>query len=613
MRHLSRLSLIWLIALVNVQPVLAAGLDQAIIKPASAETWGERLAASVGYEGFAKSYALVIGISAYPGGYADLPTSDDATRMAKFLVEKAGFDHVHILTEERATRDRVAELMSEEFPTLVEANDRFLFYWSGHGDTRDIPQGRRKAGYLPLHDTPPGRWSRMIAMEDVQRWSDFLNAQQSLFLLDACFSGLAGLAQKSTPKEWTIQRLAQRGHHLMSAGTDEETTIASDRWKGSLFTHAVLNGLEGAADVLPKDGIISLTELKAYVQDKVLFERRNAHHEREITPQLRDLQHNTGEFFFLTGAQGRTGDFVLPDLTQDTTVETKSPDTQGSEHSEAARPANDALPTPTDDGIGLTSNDPLTMFRDCRTCPEMLVMPAGAFFMGSRSSEPGSFNHERPRHRVNVDSFAIGKYEVTFDEWDACVEAGACDHRPDDQSWGRSDRPVINVSWNDAKQYTTWLSGQTGADYRLPSEAEWEYAARAFPTSKGQNAPAYAFGDNITQQQANFGGTIGRTTDVGSYPANAWQLHDMHGNVWEWVADRWDEDYDARTRRLRDEREQEIRGEIAPSDTTAVPRVLRGGTWLSLAEEVRSAIRYAQQPDDRNDKIGFRVARTLTP
>ena len=220
-RHLSGLSLYCLLAFVEAQPILAAGLDQAFVKPDSAETWGERLAASVAYDGFSKSYALIIGISAYPGGYADLPTGDDATRMAKFLFEKAGFDYVHVLTEERATRDRVAELMSEEFPKLLEADDRFLFYWSGHGDTRDIPQGRRKAGYLPFHDTPPGRWSRMIAMEDIQRWSDFLNARQSLFLLDACFSGLAGLSQKSTPKEWTIQRLAQRGHHLMSAGTDE--------------------------------------------------------------------------------------------------------------------------------------------------------------------------------------------------------------------------------------------------------------------------------------------------------------------------------------------------------------------------------------------------------
>ncbi|MEL6964396.1 MAG: SUMF1/EgtB/PvdO family nonheme iron enzyme [Pseudomonadota bacterium] len=601
-----------MIAFIYTQPILAAGLDQAFTKPETAETWGERLAASIGYEGFAKSYALVVGISDYPGGYGDLPTSEDATRMAEFLFEEAGFDHVHILTEERATRDRVAELMSEEFPKLVKANDRFLFYWSGHGDTRDIPQGRRKAGYLPFYDTPPGRWSRMIAMEDIQRWSDFLNAHQSLFLLDACFSGLAGLAQKSTPQEWTVQRLAQRGHHLMSAGTDEETTIAGDRWQGSLFTYAVLEGLQGAADSLPKDGIVTLTELKAYVQDKVLFERRTARHESEITPQLRDLQHNSGEFFFLTGERVDLGETIQPSPFPDDTAE-KGNGEQSSDQETAGLPTNQSESSSTRPVIGPSSYDPLTSFRDCETCPEMLVIPAGAFFMGSRSSEPGSSDHERSRHKVNVESFAIGKYEVTFDEWDACVEAGACDHRPDDQSWGRGKRPVINVSWNDAKQYATWLSGQTGVTYRLPREAEWEYAARAFPTSKGPNAPAYAFGNTITQQQANFGGLVGQTTDVGSYLANAWLLHDMHGNVWEWVEDRWDETYDARVRRQRDERQQEIRGEVVSSDISAIPRVLRGGTWLSLAEEVRSANRSAQHPDNRDKKIGFRVARTLTP
>ncbi len=119
-------------------------------------------------------------------------------------------------------------------------------------------------------------------------------------------------------------------------------------------------------------------------------------------------------------------------------------------------------------------------FRDCPECPEMVVIPAGNFTMGSPANEPGRYDDEGPRHRVTIPrAFALGRYEVTFAEWDACVQAGGCSRRPDDWGWGRGNRPVINVSWGDAREYVRWLSRKTGQAYRLPSEAEWEYAARA--------------------------------------------------------------------------------------------------------------------------------------
>ncbi|BDI04264.1 SUMF1/EgtB/PvdO family nonheme iron enzyme [Sphaerotilus microaerophilus] len=133
-------------------------------------------------------------------------------------------------------------------------------------------------------------------------------------------------------------------------------------------------------------------------------------------------------------------------------------------------------------------------FRDCDddSCPWMVVLPAGSFMMGSPESEPGRDDDEGPQHRVKVASFAVGQYEVTFRQWDACVGAGGCKHKPGDEGWGRGQRPVINVSWSDAQQYVKWLSGKTGQTYRLPSEAEWEYAARA-----GTITP-YAFGESLT-------------------------------------------------------------------------------------------------------------------
>jgi formylglycine-generating enzyme required for sulfatase activity len=178
------------------------------------------------------------------------------------------------------------------------------------------------------------------------------------------------------------------------------------------------------------------------------------------------------------------------------------------------------------------------VFRDCDVCPEMVALPAGQFLMGSPDGEKDRDSDEGPQHEVTIKPFAIGKYEVTFEEWDACVQAGGCNgYRPGDQSWGRGKRPVINVSWRDAQAYVAWLSGKTGQSYRLPSEAEWEYVARAGTTTR------YAFGDEIVAKEANFGSTIGKTTAVGAYPPNRWGLFDMHGNVLEWVEDVYHDGY----------------------------------------------------------------------
>ena len=256
-----------------------------------------------------------------------------------------------------------------------------------------------------------------------------------------------------------------------------------------------------------------------------------------------------------------------------------------------APPATAPPPSPFPVGIGES-------FRDCAECPEVVVIPTGRFKMGSPSSETGRDLDEGPQREVSVlRSLAVGKFEVTFAEWDACVAASGCSRRPSDGGWGRGSQPVMNISWGDAQEYVRWLSLRTGRGYRLLTEAEWEYAARA-----GTTTP-YSFGFLVGPSQANYsGGGLGRTQAVGSYPANAWGLHDMHGNVWEWVQDAYFAGYAG-----------------APSDASQAvesahyprysARILRGGSWDSGPQYLRSALRLRSSWEGAHD-TGFRVART---
>jgi formylglycine-generating enzyme required for sulfatase activity len=251
-------------------------------------------------------------------------------------------------------------------------------------------------------------------------------------------------------------------------------------------------------------------------------------------------------------------------------------------------------------------SNPGETFRDCSSCAEMVVVPAGTFMMGSPENEKFYQKDEQPRHKVTIAKpFAVSKFEVTFDEWDACVRAGACAnyHQVDDQGWGRGKRPVISVSRNGAKAYAEWLSERTRQQYRLLSEAEWEYAARAGATTN------YSWGDDIGTGNANCDGcNIQRdgqqkTSPVGSFAANRFGLFDMHGNVFEWVEDCWHNNYNG-----------------APNDGSAWTTscldenvgVVRGGSWQNGPQALRAASRFENSSDRWDFRIGFRLARTLT-
>jgi formylglycine-generating enzyme required for sulfatase activity len=241
-------------------------------------------------------------------------------------------------------------------------------------------------------------------------------------------------------------------------------------------------------------------------------------------------------------------------------------------------------------------------FKECaKGCPGMIVIPAGKFIMGAPKNESDRNASEGPPHEVTIAKpFAVSKFEVTFEEWDACAAAAACPRVPD--SWGRGEMPVINVSWVDAKQYVTWLSQLTGKHYRLLTEAEWEYAARA-----GSNT-RYSWGNDLGTGNANCDGCgsqwdLQQTAPVGLFKPNGFGLYDVHGNVWEWVEDSWHETYDR-----------------APTDGSAwlqggdpSYRVIRGGSWRNEGDVVRAAVRVQRNASVRFDTLGFRVARTMQP
>jgi len=245
-------------------------------------------------------------------------------------------------------------------------------------------------------------------------------------------------------------------------------------------------------------------------------------------------------------------------------------------------------------------------FKDCETCPDMVAVPAGRFRMGAPKGEKGHQPAEEPQHDVRVAApLAVGKFEITFDEWEACaLEGGCANYRPQDGGWGRGRRPVIYVSYDDAKSYVEWLRQKSGKAYRLLSEAEWEFAAR------GGTSTPFASGETLEPTQANFdassasgsrklGTYQGTTVEVGTFAPNPFGLYDMEGNVFEWVEDCWNPTHAGAP------------DDASPRGGDCKRRVAKGGAWYYEAEFARPSARMSFPQASRLNVVGFRVARPL--
>ena len=582
---------------------------------------------------------------------------NDAEAFKRFVTGELGFDANRVIDLRDATKtdmEGAFGVKGNEKGTLWKwmrrdgSSDVVVFY-SGHGMEGSISDTGRRPGYLLPVDTKKDRaelngYPIELLYENLGK----LPSKSVTVYLDACFSGVAG---ESVADASPVSRGAnisgvsgEPGFAVLTAASGNQLASWDREARHGLFTEHLLDGLYGAAD---KDGNgrVTAREAKLYLDDEMTSAARSKHR-REQDAGLHGDASAVLSFSSMDGWGSRPS-LGPPPVAFTVLVEPAEARVRilnigasyragmelaaGSYEVEASAPGYVTKTETTAHGASPTVQRIVLRkvggrFRDCPECPEMAVLPAGSYRMGSPSHERARREWEGPVHEVTIAApFALGVYEVTVAEFGRFVDetgysAGSSCHvyykgvGPSkgphlgaswrSPSFGQGERhPVACVNWNDAQAYAAWLSREAGEEYRLPSESEWEYAARA-----GTITVRY-WGEGESSQCRHANGACREerhgyryTTPVGSLTANGWGLHDMLGNVWEWTEDCWNGSYGG-----------------APSDGSAWEygecdqRVLRGGSWLSVPENLRAAARVGQTSGRRFSTYGFRVARTLTP
>nr|VFJ62883.1 MAG: Formylglycine-generating enzyme, required for sulfatase activity, contains SUMF1/FGE domain [Candidatus Kentron sp. FW] len=519
---------------------------------------------------YRESHALIIGVSDYTNGWDPLPgVLKDVEAVGKAL-EENGFEVDTVLDPDSNQLEAAFENFIRDHGRKKE--NRLLFWFAGHGHTLAPPfSPDERMGYLVPKDAPlpdgdenEAEFDRLaLPMQRIEEYAERrIYARHALFLFDSCFSGALLETTRSTPIPENISyKTAKPVRQFITAG--EAGEVVPDH---SIFREQFIEALAGAGDA-DSDGFLTGVELGEFLQKHVIHYSKKKQHPQYA--KSRNSRLDDGDFVFAVGRNVPDKIFEDFEIFQD-------------------------------------------RLKDGSLGPRMIVVPAGKFTMGSPKDEPErDDNREGPQHQVHIAKrFAMGVTEVTFEDYDRF--ASATDRRfPNDQGWGYGKRPVINVSWNEASAYARWLTKQTGKQYRLPSEAEWEYAARA-----GTTTP-FSTGDCIHTDQANYDGDGEDYTDcgaktgvyrkqtvpAGSLTANPWGFFDMYGNVWEWIEDCWHENYQG-----------------APTDGTVwreknngdcFERVIRGSGWIDAPKNLRSAYRKTFATEVAAYDVGFRLARDI--
>jgi len=574
-----------------------------------------------------KRVALVVGNAAYERVPKLTNPANDARDMAAAL-KGLGFDVVEGFDLNKAAFDRKVL----DFAAAVEGASVSIFYYAGHG--------LQVAGqnYLAPVDaqllSPTAIDFELMKVEVIQRVME-MSTKTNVLFLDACRDNplgrnLAGsLGTRSVDVRKGLAQIEAGSGTLISFSTQPGAVAVDGKGRNSPYSGALIKHLSSSNDDLNAVLIAVRNDVMTATQDaqvpwehsalrgRLYFNQVSPVSEPGKTPPIRLSEaaeawraaEKTMSIPVLESFISRYDDTFYAVLARERIEElkkgianNKSEPVQKNEERmsmlqdgnarEGADPKSDKTRA-----IVVGAMQPGSVFRDCQECPEMVVIPAGEFFMGSND---GGAN-EKPLHKVNISkAFAVGKFEVTFAEWDACVAAGGCPRSPEDQAWGRGRRPVINVSWDDVtKEYLPWLNRTTGKSYRLLTEAEWEYAARS------STRTAYSWGNDVGQNRANCSGCGSQwdkkqTAPVGSFQPNAFGLHEIHGNVWEWVQDCYTKNYAGAPA-----------DGSAASDTASCSRVRRGGSWDSAPNDLYPSGRLGNSPRSRFNNLGFRVARTL--
>ncbi len=556
-----------------------------------------------------KRVALVVGNSAYVLAPLENPRNDADDVSA--ALKRLRFE----VTEEKDLTVSKFDAALDAFEKVAKDADVALFFFSGHGVQID------KRGFIaPVNvkaESESSALRELVAIQDVI--SRIENAaKMSVIVLDACrdsplqerFRRIAVEKNKDLLPPKGLPPISVKGSDtlVVYATAPGETASDGPAQRNSPFTTALLKSIETPG--------LEIELMFKQVTGDVL----NATHGKQQPERLSRLQST----LVLAPAKAQSPDesalkerlarleLELQRIRSETPKPSKPQVAVIAPPKPESEDACDGLMV----SVARSSARPCIKpgsgesFKDCPNCPEMAIAPAGNFTMGSPQDEPER-NSDETQHTVKIAKpFAVGRFAVTFAEWDACADDGGCGGaKPGDQGWGRGDRPVINVNWNEAKDYIDWLSKKTGKEYRLLSEAEREYVTRA-----GTTTPFW-WGRSITPALANYDGSVEpykgggskgeyrqKTLPVKSFKPNAWGLYQVHGNVWEWVEDCWNGNYKG-----------------APADGSAwttgecKSRVLRGGSWYHYPRSLRAALRNWYNPGVRSGNYGFRVARTLNP
>ena len=596
-------------------------------------TSGTVFAQSSGASGNVQRVALVIGNSAYQGAPLANPVND--ARAMAVRLRSFGFD---VMLRENLKAREIGGTY-REFRSKIKPGAVALVFYAGHGIQV------KGQNYFPAVD------SDIASEEDVPLQSlnlgtlldnmEEARAGVSLVFLDACRDN--PFARRFRSASRGLAKVEAASGTLIHYATKPGSVAADGEGKNGTYTEALLAQMSSPLPV----------ELMLKQVTNAVVTKTKGRQEPWVEGSLR------GDFYFnfqtVTATQSQTGAAADPSANDRALWEAVRDSKDMNEirayldqfpkglFAGVANARLKALSAPVAPPVQVASVVPNiaatrpqaaqgalasmtrgTVFRDCADCPEMVVIPAGSFTMGSPQSEASRDNDEGPQHSVRIPrSIAMGKFEVTRGQFARFVQesgysAGSGCYVWDGKQWNndaskdwrntgfaQSDEdPVACVNWNDAKAYVEWLARKSGQRYRLPSEAEWEYGARAGTTT------AFSFGDRITPQLANYGTTVSyagspvattprKTVPVGSYAPNAFGLYDVHGNVFEWTEDCYNANYNG-----------------APSDGAAWTsgdcgrRVLRGGAWFLNPQFLRSALRVNLHPTIRYDHFGFRLART---